>query len=163
MKGVSFFAVLRFHLTYLYWRVRFKIKPPKIYVCKGMIFMSLNDSKEKIKTTIDKVIEKTKSEDCNDAFWDKADSLFLQALCLYIAETSSVEDCTLSNVLFMIPESDENSQKHPLDEKFKALKTLNSDSEAVKVYDQFVEVADKTRNSVYISSAARLKEFLSMP
>lgn len=33
--------------------------------------MSFNDSKEKIKTTIDKVIEKTKSEDCNDAFWDK--------------------------------------------------------------------------------------------
>jgi hypothetical protein len=125
--------------------------------------MSFNDSKEKIKTTIDKVIEKTKSEDCNDAFWDKTDRLFLQALCLYIAETSSVEDCTLSNVLFMIPEEDENSQKHPLDEKFKALKTLDSDSEAVKVYDQFVKLADKTRNSVYISSAARLKEFLSMP
>ena len=125
--------------------------------------MSLNDSKEQIKTTIDKVIEKTKSQDCNDAFWDKADRLFLQALCLYIVETSSVEECTFSNVFRMIPNEIENSKRNSLDEKFNALKSLNPDSEAVKIYNQFVKVADKTRNSVYISSAARLKEFLSMP
>lgn len=125
--------------------------------------MSLNDSKEQIKTTIDKVIEKTKSEDCNDAFWDKADRLFLQALCLYIVETSSVEECTFINVLCMIPNGAEDGEKNSLDEKFETLKTLNPASEAVKTYEQFIEVADKTRNSVYISSAARLKEFLSMP
>ncbi len=98
-----------------------------------------------------------------DPFWDKSETVLLQAFILYLKYEAPISEQNFATVMYMIQnaaasENDE-SYKSPMDVIFEALEEREPEHIAVKQYKVFKQAAGKTAKSILISTAVRLAAF----
>lgn len=108
-----------------------------------------------------------------DPFWDKAESLYLQSVFLYIwlecprVETDAATgemirlERTFRSVLYLLDESkiDDNDELSDLDLRMQALENRNPKHPAVITYNRFRRGAGDTMRSIIISANSRFNQF----
>lgn len=102
-----------------------------------------------------------------DPFWEKAEQLFILALCDYLREVAPKEEQTFPKLLELmkLEEIDEDNPDKPstLSIMFEALHERNPNSIAYENYMAFKTAAGKTLKSIMISARSRLAPFTSSP
>lgn len=104
-----------------------------------------------------------KSSNTNDPFWEKSETALLEALMLYLYHYAPVDEQNFTMVMEMLNyaevKEDEEDYESPLDELFKRLEALDSNSLALKQYKIYKQAAGKTAKSILISVGVRLAAF----
>lgn len=99
-----------------------------------------------------------------DPFWEKSESLLLQALSGYLLEMCRPAERTLANVMELTRQADIREDapadyKDTLDIMFDRLEQRNPNSFALTQYKAYKLAAGKTAKSIIVSVAARLSHF----
>ena len=99
-----------------------------------------------------------KNGQSNDPFWEKAESLYLQAIFLYVWKESPKEKRNFRTVLKLLNEAEVHAEGSPsdLDQRFRRLERKDSTHPAVLQYNKVVRGAGDTVRSIIISANARL-------
>ena len=104
-----------------------------------------------------------KGSNTNDPFWEKSETALLEALMLYLYHYAPEDEQNFTMVMEMLNyaevKEDEEDYESPLDELFKRLETLDSNSLALKQYKIYKQAAGKTAKSILISVGVRLAAF----
>lgn len=104
-----------------------------------------------------------KGSNTNDPFWEKSETALLEALMLYLYHYAPEDEQNFTMVMEMLNyaevKEDEEEYESPLDELFKRLETLDSNSLALKQYKIYKQAAGKTAKSILISVGVRLAAF----
>ena len=104
-----------------------------------------------------------KGSSTNDPFWEKSETALLEALMLYLYHYAPEDEQNFTMVMEMLNyaevKEDEEDYESPLDELFKRLETLDSNSLALKQYKIYKQAAGKTAKSILISVGVRLAAF----
>ena len=104
-----------------------------------------------------------KSSQTNDPFWEKSEIALLEALMLYLYHYAPDDEQNFTMIMEMLNyaevKEDEEDYESPLDELFKRLETLDSNSLALKQYKIYKQAAGKTAKSILISVGVRLAAF----
>lgn len=103
------------------------------------------------------------TDDPFDPFWEKSETALLEALMLYLYHYAPEDEQNFTMVMEMLNyaevKEDEEDYESPLDELFKRLETLDSNSLALKQYKIYKQAAGKTAKSILISVGVRLAAF----
>lgn len=98
-----------------------------------------------------------------DPFWDKATKLLLSAVCFLIVETAPEEEQNFSQVLEIIHkkkvDGEDNKEQSEFDLMFEARRSAEPNALSVQYYDEFMQAAGKTMQSILISTTTRLQHF----
>ena len=98
-----------------------------------------------------------------DPFWEKSETALLEALMLYLYHYAPEDEQNFTMVMEMLNyaevKEDEDDYESPLDELFKRLETIDSNSLALKQYKIYKQAAGKTAKSILISVGVRLAAF----
>lgn len=100
-----------------------------------------------------------KNAQSNDPFWEKAESLYLQAIFLYVWMECSPKEKNFRMVLKLLNEAEVNADGSPseLDRRFRRLERKKGSSHpAIVQYNKVVRGAGDTVRSIIISANARL-------
>lgn len=122
-------------------------------------------SEKDVFTLVDTFMKNTTPPDASkgDPFWEKSETLLLNALILYLWHTFPEEDQTFSHVVELVNMAtvDENNPnaKSPLDIAFEELEAIDPGNLAVEQYKLFKIGAGKTLKSILISVGVRLAKF----
>ena len=104
-----------------------------------------------------------KGSNTNDPFWEKSETALLEALMLYLYHYAPEDEQNFTMVMEMLNyaevKEDEEDYESPLDELFKRLEILDSNSLALKQYKIYKQAAGKTAKSILISVGVRLAAF----
>ena len=104
-----------------------------------------------------------KSSSTNDPFWEKSETALLEALMLYLYHYAPEDEQNFTMVMEMLNyaevKEDEEDYESPLDELFKRLEMIDSNSLALKQYKIYKQAAGKTAKSILISVGVRLAAF----
>lgn len=104
-----------------------------------------------------------KGSNTNDPFWEKSETALLEALMLYLYHYAPEDEQNFTMVMEMLNyaevKEEEEEYESPLDELFKRLETLDSNSLALKQYKIYKQAAGKTAKSILISVGVRLAAF----
>lgn len=99
----------------------------------------------------------------NDPFWEKSETALLEALMLYLYHYAPEDEQNFTMVMEMLNyaevKEDEEDYESPLDELFKRLEMIDSNSLALKQYKIYKQAAGKTAKSIPISVGVRLAAF----
>lgn len=103
----------------------------------------------------------------NDPFWEKAETLLLQAIMIYLYEERPKHEQTLPNVIKLlrtakIAEDEEKGTVNPLDIIFSDLEKEKGETFAVKQYKDFKAGSGKTLKTVLMCALTRLA-FVDIP
>ena len=103
----------------------------------------------------------------NDPFWEKAETLLLQAVMIYLYEERPKHEQTLPNVIKLlrtakIAEDEEKGAVNPLDIIFSDLEKEKGETFAVKQYKDFKSGSGKTLKTVLMCALTRLA-FVDIP
>ena len=122
------------------------------------------DDKDVLKL-INNLIRNTtpKGAQSSDPFWEKSETVLLQALMLYLLHEAPPEEQNFPMIMEMlgsaqVKEDDEDYQS-PLDILFERLEMRDPESIAVKQYAIYKQAAGKTAKSILISVGVRLAAF----
>ena len=98
-----------------------------------------------------------------DPFWEKSETALLEALMLYLYHYAPEDEQNFTMVMEMLNyaevKEDEEDYESPLDELFKRLEMIDSNSLALKQYKIYKQAAGKTAKSILISVGVRLAAF----
>ena len=114
---------------------------------------------------ITNLIRNTTPKGCstNDPFWEKSETALLEALMLYLYHYAPEDEQNFTMVMEMLNyaevKEDEEDYESPLDELFKRLEMIDSNSLALKQYKIYKQAAGKTAKSILISVGVRLAAF----
>lgn len=100
-----------------------------------------------------------KNASSNDPFWEKAESLYLQAIFLYVWMECSPEERNFRTVLKLLNEAEVHADGSPsdLDRRFRRLERKKGGSHPALIqYNKVVRGAGDTVRSIIISANARL-------
>lgn len=104
-----------------------------------------------------------KGSNTNDPFWEKSETALLEALMLYLYHYAPEDEQNFTMVMEMLNyaevKEDEEDYESPLDELFKRLETIDTNSLALKQYKIYKQAAGKTAKSILISVGVRLAAF----
>ena len=104
-----------------------------------------------------------KGSSTNDPFWEKSETALLEALMLYLYHYAPEDEQNFTMVMKMLNyaevKEDEEDYESPLDELFKRLEMIDSNSLALKQYKIYKQAAGKTAKSILISVGVRLAAF----
>lgn len=104
-----------------------------------------------------------KGSSLNDPFWEKSETALLEALMLYLYHYAPEDEQNFTMVMEMLNyaevKEDEEDYESPLDELFKRLEMIDSNSLALKQYKIYKQAAGKTAKSILISVGVRLAAF----
>ena len=104
-----------------------------------------------------------KGSSTNDPFWEKSETALLEALMLYLYHYAPKDEQNFTMVMEMlnyaVVKEDEEDYESPLDELFKRLEMIDSNSLALKQYKIYKQAAGKTAKSILISVGVRLAAF----
>lgn len=104
-----------------------------------------------------------KGSNTNDPFWEKSETALLEALMLYLYHYAPEDEQNFTMVMEMLNyaevKEDEEDYESTLDELFKRLEALDSNSLALKQYKIYKQAAGKTAKSILISVGVRLAAF----
>lgn len=104
-----------------------------------------------------------KGSSTNDPFWEKSETALLEALMLYLYHYAPEDEQNFTMVMEMLNyaevKEDEEDYESPLDELFKKLEMIDSNSLALKQYKIYKQAAGKTAKSILISVGVRLAAF----
>lgn len=104
-----------------------------------------------------------KGSSTNDPFLEKSETALLEALMLYLYHYAPEDEQNFTMVMEMLNyaevKEDEDDYESPLDELFKRLETIDSNSLALKQYKIYKQAAGKTAKSILISVGVRLAAF----
>lgn len=104
-----------------------------------------------------------KGSSTNDPFWEKSETALLEALMLYLYHYAPEDEQNFTTVMEMLNyaevKEDEEDYESPLDELFKRLEMIDSNSLALKQYKIYKQAAGKTAKSILISVGVRLAAF----
>ena len=104
-----------------------------------------------------------KGSSTNDPFWEKSETALLEALMLYLYHYAPEDEQNFTMVMEMLNyaevKEDEEGYESPLDELFKRLEMIDSNSLALKQYKIYKQAAGKTAKSILISVGVRLAAF----
>ena len=104
-----------------------------------------------------------KGSSTNDPFWEKSETALLGALMLYLYHYAPEDEQNFTMVMEMLNyaevKEDEEDYESPLDELFKRLEMIDSNSLALKQYKIYKQAAGKTAKSILISVGVRLAAF----
>ena len=104
-----------------------------------------------------------KGSSTNDPFWEKSETALLDALMLYLYHYAPEDEQNFTMVMEMLNyaevKEDEEDYESPLDELFKRLEMIDSNSLALKQYKIYKQAAGKTAKSILISVGVRLAAF----
>lgn len=104
-----------------------------------------------------------KGSSTNDPFWEKSETALLEALVLYLYHYAPEDEQNFTMVMEMLNyaevKEDEDDYESPLDELFKRLEMIDSNSLALKQYKIYKQAAGKTAKSILISVGVRLAAF----
>lgn len=104
-----------------------------------------------------------KGSSTNDPFWEKSETALLEALMLYLYHYAPEDEQNFTMVMEMLNyaevKEDEENYESPLDELFKRLEMIDSNSLALKQYKIYKQAAGKTAKSILISVGVRLAAF----
>ena len=104
-----------------------------------------------------------KGSSTNDPFWEKSETALLEALMLYLYHYAPEDEQNFTMVMEMlnyaVVKEDEEDYESPLDELFKRLEMIDSNSLALKQYKIYKQAAGKTAKSILISVGVRLAAF----
>lgn len=104
-----------------------------------------------------------KGSSTNDPFWEKSETALLEALMLYLYHYAPEDEQNITMVMEMLNyaevKEDEEDYESPLDELFKRLEIIDSNSLALKQYKIYKQAAGKTAKSILISVGVRLAAF----
>ena len=104
-----------------------------------------------------------KGSSTNDPFWEKSETALLEALMLYLYHYAPENEQNFTMVMEMLNyaevKEDEEDYESPLDELFKRLEIIDSNSLALKQYKIYKQAAGKTAKSILISVGVRLAAF----
>lgn len=104
-----------------------------------------------------------KGSSTNDPFWEKSEIALLEALMLYLYHYAPEDEQNFTMVMEMLNyaevKEDEEDYESPLDELFKRLEMIDSNSLALKQYKIYKQAAGKTAKSILISVGVRLAAF----
>ena len=104
-----------------------------------------------------------KGSSTNDPFWEKSETALLEALMLYLYHYAPEDEQNFTMVMEMLNyaevKEDEEDYESPLDELFKRLELIDSNSLALKQYKIYKQAAGKTAKSILISVGVRLAAF----
>lgn len=99
----------------------------------------------------------------NDPFWEKSETALLEALMFYLYHYAPEDEQNFTMVMEMLNyaevKEDEEDYESPLDELFKRLEMIDSNSLALKQYKIYKQAAGKTAKSILISVGVRLAAF----
>ena len=99
----------------------------------------------------------------NDPFCEKSETALLEALMLYLYHYAPEDEQNFTMVMEMLNyaevKEDEEDYESPLDELFKRLEMIDSNSLALKQYKIYKQAAGKTAKSILISVGVRLAAF----
>lgn len=127
-------------------------------------FKYIKDDRDVLKL-INNLIRNTtpKNSQTTDPFWEKSETAFLQALCLYLLNEAPEEEQNFTMVMEMIAahevREDDESYMSPLDELFERLQERKPNSMAYKQYQIFKLAPAKTAMSILVSAGVRLADF----
>lgn len=104
-----------------------------------------------------------KGSSTNDPFWEKSETALLEALMLYLYHYAPEDEQNFTMVMEMLNyaevKEDEEDYESPLDELFKRVEMIDSNSLALKQYKIYKQAAGKTAKSILISVGVRLAAF----
>lgn len=104
-----------------------------------------------------------KGSSTNDPFWEKSETALLEALMLYLYHYAPENEQNITMIMEMLNyaevKEDEEDYESPLDELFKRLEIIDSNSLALKQYKIYKQAAGKTAKSILISVGVRLAAF----
>lgn len=104
-----------------------------------------------------------KGSSTNDPFWEKSETALLEALMLYLYHYAPEDEQNFTMVMEMLNyaevKEDEEDYESPLDELFKRLEMIDSNSLALKQYKIYKQATGKTAKSILISVGVRLAAF----
>lgn len=104
-----------------------------------------------------------KGSSTNDPFWEKSETALLEALMLYLYHYAPEDEQNFTMVMEMLNyaevKEDEEDYESPLDELFKRLEMIDSNSLTLKQYKIYKQAAGKTAKSILISVGVRLAAF----
>ena len=104
-----------------------------------------------------------KGSSTNDPFWEKSETALLEALMLYLYHYAPEDEQNITMIMEMLNyaevKEDEEDYESPLDELFKRLEIIDSNSLALKQYKIYKQAAGKTAKSILISVGVRLAAF----
>ena len=104
-----------------------------------------------------------KGSSTNDPFWEKSETALLEALMLYLYHYAPEDEQNITMIMEMLNyaevKEDEEDYESPLDELFKRLEMVDSNSLALKQYKIYKQAAGKTAKSILISVGVRLAAF----
>ena len=104
-----------------------------------------------------------KGSSTNDPFWEKSETALLEALMLYLYHYAPEDEQNITMIMEMLNyaevKEDEEDYESPLDELFKRLEIMDSNSLALKQYKIYKQAASKTAKSILISVGVRLAAF----
>ena len=104
-----------------------------------------------------------KGSSTNDPFWEKSETALLEALMLYLYHYAPEDEQNFTMIMEMLNyaevKEDEEDYESPLDELFKRLEMIDSNSLALKQYKIYKQAAGKTAKSILISVGVRLAAF----
>lgn len=104
-----------------------------------------------------------KGSSTNDPFWEKSETALLEALMLYLYHYAPEDEQNFTMVMEMLNyaevKEEEEDYESPLDELFKRLETIDTNSLALKQYKIYKQAAGKTAKSILISVGVRLAAF----
>ena len=104
-----------------------------------------------------------KGSSTNDPFWEKSETALLEALMLYLYHYAPEDEQNFTMIMEMLNyaevKQDEEDYESPLDELFKRLEMVDSNSLALKQYKIYKQAAGKTAKSILISVGVRLAAF----
>lgn len=127
-------------------------------------FEYVHDDKDVLRL-ISNLIQNTtpKGSQSSDPFWEKSETVLLQALMLYLLHEAPPEEQNFAMIMEMlgsaqVKEEDEDYES-PLDILFDRLEMRDPDSIAVKQYHIYKQAAGKTAKSILISVGVRLAAF----
>ena len=104
-----------------------------------------------------------KGSSTNDPFWEKSETALLEALMLYLYHYAPEDEQNITMIMEMLNyaevKEEEEDYESPLDELFKRLEIIDSNSLASKQYKIYKQAAGKTAKSILISVGVRLAAF----
>lgn len=128
-------------------------------------FAYIRDETDVVKLITNLITNTTpKGAQQGDPFWEKAESMILQALMLYVWMEEEPENQNFNRMLDLLAmaEVNEDGRKSELDQLFDELRAnspLGNDHPAVRAYDKCMRGAGDTVRSIIISANSRLAFF----
>ena len=117
---------------------------------------------EDVLTLINSIIKNTEADSKKtggDPFWEKAETLFLQAIFFYILYEEEEERQNMGTVIEMLRIANFSDENNELDKMFIDLEERDPDHIAVTQYKMFKSSAKETLRSIVITANARFSPF----